>query len=225
MRRADRLFQIVNQLRHRRFMTAAQLAGQFDVSVRTVYRDILDLCASGVPILGEAGVGYHLDPSYKLPPLMFNTHEVEALVIGMRMVESWGDLELQQSARSILDKVNAVVPDKERQQLRATALFSLSFGKGRRAARNLGELRQAVNQKRLIDFEYEDGAGTATRRAAKPLGLYFWGQVWTLAAWCELRSSFRNFRVDRISGLTLSEERFETVSPWTLEDYVKSQSG
>jgi predicted DNA-binding transcriptional regulator YafY len=223
MRRADRLFQIVGQLRHRRFMTAAELGECFGVSARTIYRDILDLCASGVPILGEAGVGYHLDPSYRLPPLMFSTDEVEALVIGMRMVESWGDEALQRSARSIVHKVNAVVPQRERERLNATSLFSLSFSRGRMAAKNLGPLREAVNERKPIEFAYEDGQGAVSRRSAKPLGLYFWGQVWTLAAWCDLREDFRNFRTDRISELVLSSDRFEAVSPWTLADYVERE--
>lgn len=204
-------------------MTAAQLGEHFGVSPRTIYRDVLDLCASGVPILGEAGVGYRLDPSYRLPPLMFSADEVEALVLGMRMVESWGDEQLQRSARSIVDKVNAVVPDKERTRLQATSLFSLSFSRGRMAAKNLAPLRTAINERRVIEFAYEDGTGATSERSVKPLGLYFWGQVWTLAAWCELRRDFRNFRTDRINRLQLTDRCFEAISPWTLSDYVERE--
>src|SRR5688572_28740637 len=105
MSRADRLFQIIDQLRRHRFVMAEQLADHFEVSSRIIYRDVHDLNASGIPVFGEAGVGYRLDPSYSLQPLMFSQDEVEALVIGMRMVESWGDAELRRSARSIIDKV------------------------------------------------------------------------------------------------------------------------
>ena len=224
MSRADRLFQIVDQLRRHRFLTAAQLAEHFEVSPRTIYRDVLDLNASGVPVVGEAGVGYRLDPTYSLPPLMFSHDEVEALVIGMRMVESWGDVELRQSARSILDKVNAVLPEAAVERLDKTALFSLSFGAGQRASRHLGTLRRAINQQHKLAFAYQDERGNASKRTVRPLGLYFWGQSWTLAAYCELRADFRNFRTDRMQRLRMTEDKFELVPPCTLEDYVAAMS-
>lgn len=223
--RADRLFQIVDQLRRHRFLTAAQLAERFEVSPRTIYRDVLALSASGVPILGEAGVGYRLDPSYRLPPLMFSDDEVEALVIGMRMVESWGDAELQRSARSIIDKVNAVLPSAGSERLNATALFSLSFGAGKRASRHLGPLRRAVNRHKKLGFCYRDERGNESERTVRPLGLYFWGQSWTLAAYCELRTDFRNFRTDRITHLRETDESFDLSPPCTLEDYVAAMMG
>jgi predicted DNA-binding transcriptional regulator YafY len=220
MSRADRLFRILDQLRRHRFLTAAQLAERLEVSVRTIYRDVLDLNASGVPILGEAGVGYRLGAGYDLPPLMFSTTEIEALVIGMRMVESWGDAELRGSARSVLDKVNLVVSGSDRQHLDATALFSLSFGKGQRASKYLGELRHAVNQQHKLKMQYADEQGVQSTRSVRPLGLYFWGQSWTLAAYCELRQDFRNFRTDRILRLEVLDQVFKLVPPCTLQDYV-----
>ena len=222
MSRADRLFRILDQLRRHRFLTAAQLAERLEVSMRTIYRDVLDLNASGIPIHGEAGVGYHLGGGYELPPLMFNTNEIEALVIGMRMVESWGDVELRNSARSVLDKVNLVLSETGRDQLDATLLFSLSFGKGQRASKFLGELRHAVNQRHKLRVSYVDEQGQATQRTLRPLGLYFWGQSWTLAAYCELRQGFRNFRSDRISELEVLDVVFELVSPCTLADYLEA---
>lgn len=224
MSRADRLFQIVDQLRRHRLLTATQLADHFEVSVRTIYRDILDLNASGVPVAGEAGVGYRLDPSYRLPPLMFSNDEVEALVIGMRMVESWGDSELGRSARSILDKVNAVLPVSGAERLKATALFSLSFGAGQRASRHLKTLRSSVNRQQKVTFGYRDERDRETTRTVRPLGLYFWGQTWTLAAYCELRAGFRNFRTDRIQHLKPSEETFRLEPPCTLDDYIRAMN-
>jgi|SRR5690606_29928335 len=224
MSRADRLFQIVAQLRRHRFLTAAQLAEHFEVSPRTIYRDVLDLNASGVPIVGEAGVGYRLDPSYNLPPLMFSPGEIEALVLGMRMVESWGDAELRRSARGILDKVNAVLPESGAERLDKTALFSLSFGAGERASRHLATVRQAINRQQKLAFAYEDERGNASKRTVRPLGLYFWGQSWTLAAYCELRTGFRNFRTDRMQRVRMTEDTFELVSPCTLEDYVAAMN-
>lgn len=222
MRRADRLFQIVGLLGRRRFMTAAQLAEALEVSTRTIYRDVLDLIGSGVPITGEAGVGYQLSPHYRLPPMTFTPEEVEALAIGMRMVEAWGDVGLRQAARSIVDKVNAVVGDAEREQMTSSALFSLRFSRQREASRNLGELRQAINQRLRIRLSYQaEGSGT-TERTVRPLGLYFWGHAWTLAAYCELRSDFRNFRSDRMVAVTSSDSTFELVPPCTLEDYERA---
>jgi predicted DNA-binding transcriptional regulator YafY len=221
VRRADRLFQIVGLLGRRRFMTAAQLAEALEVSTRTIYRDVLDLIASGVPITGEAGVGYQLDPSYRLPPLTFAGDEIEALAIGMRMVEAWGDADLRRAARSVLAKADAVLGAEEQAQLAQTALFALAFGRTREVSRHLGELRQAINRRSVLDISYEDEEHRVSARSVRPLGLFFWGQAWTLAAWCELRSDFRNFRTDRIQELRASERTFELVSPCTLEDYVR----
>jgi predicted DNA-binding transcriptional regulator YafY len=224
MSRADRLFRLVDELRRHRFRTAAQLAETFEVSERTIYRDVVNLSSSGVPISGEAGVGYRLDPTYRLPPLMFDTSEVEALVTGMRMVESFCDDELGQQAKSVLSKVSAVLPLASKEQLSTTALFSLAFGSRRAAARSTGRLREAINRRQKLHFDYEDEAGRPTRRTVRPLGLYFWGSAWTLAAYCELREDFRNFRTDRISKLTVSKLTFEHVSPCTLADYVAAMN-
>jgi predicted DNA-binding transcriptional regulator YafY len=185
-----------------------------------VYRDVLDLVASGVPIQGEPGVGYRLDPAYRLPSMTFTNDEIEALVLGMRMVESWGDADLRTSARSILDKVTHVIAPASRGRLSATALFSIDFESPGSSAESLGPLRRAVNAQRLVQFRYEDQNARASRRRVRPLGLYFWGRTWTLAAWCELRDGFRNFRVDRVGELQVLDERFELVSPCTLADYV-----
>ena len=224
MRRADRLFQIVQMLRRRRLTTAAQLAERLEVSERTVYRDIRDLSGSGVPILGEAGVGYRLGKDFDLPPLMFSGEEVQALVLGARMVESWGDSELRQAARSVLTKVEAVLPPSKRQQLHDTALFSLSFRVSKEVRANVGALRKAIDARTKIRLDYKDREGVASGRVVCPLGLYFWGNVWTLGAWCELREDFRNFRLDRIEKATSTSETFRSEPPLTLEDYVRAMT-
>jgi predicted DNA-binding transcriptional regulator YafY len=180
------------------------------------------LIASGVPILGEAGVGYQLSPSYRLPPMTFNSEELEALVLGMRMVEAWGDSGLRLAARGIFEKVNTVVSEQDKAQLDNTALFSLRFGVQRAASQNLGELRRAVNERRVASLDYEDERGISSIRKVRGLGLYFWGRNWTLAAWCELRQDFRNFRTDRVRKVELTGESFELVSPCTLDDYARA---
>ncbi len=209
-------------LRHRRLTTAAQLAERLSVSERTIYRDIQDLGRSGVPILGEAGVGYRLDKNFDLPPMMFTVSEVQALVLGARMVASWGDEELKLAARSVLDKIEAVLPEAERHRIHETALFSLSFHVPEAVRDNVGELRRAIDACQKVTLEYRDKSGESSRRTVCPLGLYFWGNVWTLGAWCQLREDYRNFRLDRIASVTVGPESYERKSPITLADYIEA---
>lgn len=202
MRRADRLFQLVQILRTRRFATGQQLADALQVSKRTVYRDIQDLQASEVPIRGEAGVGYTLERGYELPPLRFTTAELEALVLGARMVQSFADQELSEGARSALVKIEAVLPEQLRSVLIDTPLYALDFRTGEMTGGSVfGELRRAIAAKRTVTFAYRDREGQQTARTVRPLGLYFWGRSWSLAAWCEMRSDYRNFRPDRMDDV------------------------
>jgi len=211
MRRADRLFQIIQYLRARRTTTAAALADELQVSERTIYRDIRDLVISGVPILGEAGVGYALRKGYELPPMMFDATEVEALVLGARMVQAWSDPELARAARSVIAKVQNVVPEQVRQRLEQTALFAYGPSHGMRESESshaLQVIRAAIADNRKAHYAYSKADGTPSERTVRPLGLFFWGKVWTLVAWCELRDDYRVFRVDRIDAIELLDETF-----------------
>ncbi len=225
MRRADRLFQIVQILQHRRLTTAAILAERLGVSERTVYRDVRDLGASGVPIQGEAGVGYRLGKDFELPPLMFTLDEIQALVLGARMVESWADAPLRRAAQSALEKVGAALPPAQRGRLHNTALFSVSFHIPPQARKHLEPLRHAIDDHKRVCIRYCDREGRATERTVRPLGLFFWGHGWTLGTWCELRSDYRNFRLDRVESLDVLDETFECVEPVTLEAYLAAVSG
>ncbi|HVS18967.1 MAG TPA: YafY family protein, partial [Planctomycetota bacterium] len=178
----------------------------------------------GVPIEGEAGVGYLLGADFDLPPVVFDTSEVQALVLGMRMVEAWGDAELRQAAGSVLDKVEALLPPARRPWIESTALYALSFSMDTATRERLGELRAAIDARRVLVIDYADAEGRTTTREVCPLGLWFWGRVWTLGAWCELRQDHRNFRVDRIAALRSEGRDFESVEPRTLEAYVRSVS-
>jgi predicted DNA-binding transcriptional regulator YafY len=220
VRRADRLFQLVGLLRRRRFVTARQLAEVLEVSERTVYRDVRDLVARGVPIDGEAGVGYRMAEGFELPPLAFTLEEVQALVLGVRMVRRWADDDLGRAARQVLDKVDAALPESSRTQLAKTALFTPRFSLDVRVARHLRRARAAIDGQQKLALAYEDGAGQRTERIICPLALYFWGPTWSLGAWCELRQDHRNFRLDRLQAMTPTGERFDLVSPVTLEDLV-----
>lgn len=224
MRRADRLFQIIQLLRRRRVTTAVRIAERLEVSERTVYRDIRDLSLSGVPVLGEAGVGYRLGSGFDLPPMMFSVDEIQALVLGARMVESWGDEELRQAAREVLTKVEAVLPPSKRHRVQDTALFALSFRVAPEVRANVGTLRKAVDARSKVHLDYADAKGATSGRVVCPLGLYFWGSVWTLGAWCELRHDFRNFRLDRIQDVSILDDAFAYESPTTLDDFIRAMT-
>jgi predicted DNA-binding transcriptional regulator YafY len=224
MRRADRLFEIVHHLRGRRLTTAAQLAQWLEISERTVYRDIADLLKSGIPIDGEAGVGYRLHPDFDLPPLMFNHNEIEALVIGARMVESWGGPGLAQGARSALSKIATALPKDKRATLESSRLFSPDFFIRPQMSAQMDQLRVAIDGHRSVHLDYRDASGEITQRRIRPLGLFFWGYAWSLGAWCELRNDFRNFRLDRIVTCTVFDERFADETGKRLADYLRAMS-
>ncbi|HEX6836462.1 MAG TPA: YafY family protein [Polyangia bacterium] len=219
MRRADRLFRIVQLLRRRKLTTARQLADELEISERTVYRDVADLVASGVPIRGEAGVGYAVERGFDLPPLMFTEDELEALVLGVRVVESWGDASLAAAARAVVQKVEAVLPERLQDRVGKAPLFAPGFHVPAGSARELGTLRRAIRERRKARMSYVDRVQAATERTVRPLGLFFWGASWTVAAWCELRQGFRGFRLDRVQKLELTDQRFDDEAGRTLADF------
>ncbi|HJZ78018.1 MAG TPA: YafY family protein [Vicinamibacterales bacterium] len=220
MRRADRLFQIIQLLRRRRTVTtAAQIAGKLEVSERTVYRDIRDLILAGTPIEGEAGVGYRIRPGYDLPPLMFDREEIQALVLGARIVRQFGDPALARASDAILAKVASVLPKELEPLLADTKLFVPSVLSGNRSADGLAVAREALVTRRRLRFRYANERGDASERTVRPLGVFFWGRTWTLAAWCEMRTAFRNFRVDRISEPALGDA-FDDEPGRTLRDLL-----
>ncbi len=225
MRRADRLFQIIQVLRRRHVVTAAVLARELEVSERTVYRDIRDLVISGVPIDGEAGVGYTLRKGFDLPPLMFSDAEIEALVLGARVVTSWGDAALAKSAREMLARVEAALPERLRTRLAGTPLFAPGFHVRPAVVDGLTLFRTAIEDHHKVWFAYADADGAATERTVRPLGLFFWGYTWSLNGWCELRNDFRSFRLDRMSRACALNERFEDEPGKTLDDFFAGIEG
>jgi predicted DNA-binding transcriptional regulator YafY len=221
MRRADRLFQIIQLLRRKRVLTAALLAEELEVSERTVYRDIRDLVSSGVPIEGEAGVGYMLRRGFDLPPLMFSETEIEAMVLGARVVTSWGDAGLAKAAGEALARVEAALPDRLKIRLNQTPLYAPGFHVPNPMMAWLGELRAAIEGRRRVHLLYTAIDSPQTDRVVRPLGLFFWGATWSLTAWCELRADFRSFRLDRINELRVLDDRFQDEPGRTLDDYFR----
>jgi predicted DNA-binding transcriptional regulator YafY len=203
MRRADRLFRIVQHLRGGRLVTARQLAETLEVSERTIYRDVADLIGSGVPVEGEAGLGYVMREGFDLPPLMFSRDEIVALVAGARMIRAWGGLDMARAAEEALVKIDAVLPDAARNRARSIQVHALQMRDLDNATRvRIDQIEQAVDRRTRLKLAYADASGTPTERPVRPLGLWFWGKVWTLVGWCELRDDFRMFRLDRISTIT-----------------------
>jgi len=222
MRRADRLFRIVQFLRAGRMQIAHSLAQKLQVSDRTIYRDVQDLQLSGVPILGEAGVGYTLRRDYDLPPLMFDHREITALVLGSRMVAAWGDADLAASAHDALRKIEAVLSPVLRDRIDSVPLYVPNYGmRNQGLARDIMEqIRGAIEASRMIQVAYSDEKAQVTQRRLRPIALLFWGNVWTLVAWCELRVDFRSFRVDRFQTLQVLEEMFVTEPGQRYEDFL-----
>jgi len=221
MRRADRLFGIVQFLRGGRLVTARSLAERLEVSERTIYRDIADLVACGVPIDGEAGVGYLMRGGFELPPLMFTRDEIAALTLGARLVRAWGGARLALAAEEALVKIETVLPAAERGAAAATKLYALGLDLPGATRETLDALDAAVRDRRRLEVRYEALDGGTTERVLRPLGLYFWGKVWTLAAWCELRDDFRSFRADRLTVIGTCEAGFRDEPGRTLRDFLR----
>lgn len=222
MHRAERLFQLLNLLRNRRTaMTARQMSEHLSVSERTIYRDIQALSLSGVPVEGEAGVGYRLQRHFQLPPLMFDRQEVEALLLGARMVSGWGDEEMVRSAKNAIQKILAVLPDHLRHSDENLPLLVPTFDDYQKIyTAHSQTIREAIRLKRQVIIDYVRADDQYSSRQIEPLGLIFWGKVWTLVAWCQLRGDYRVFRLDRIRQLTTTQETFEVNDNKSLKHYL-----
>jgi len=220
MKRTERLIKITTLLQGRRgAVTADYIAQECEVSVRTIYRDIQELMNSGVPISGEAGVGYILDAGYHLPPLSFDIEEIESLVLGMAMVCNWTDDRMGRSARSALDKIKNALPAPSLERLHGTALFAFQSAIHVPWTVDFSALRLAIREKYKIEIDYVDERKQTSVRTVRPLAMIFLGPIWLLCGWCELRSDFRNFRIDRIQNLQTLAERFRDEPGKALNDY------
>jgi len=220
-RRADRLFDIIQILRGSGLIRARDLAEELEVSERTIYRDIADLMASGVPIEGEAGLGYLLRDGYDLPPLMFTEDELEALVLGARMVQSWTDPDLAKIAATALSKIDAVLPEHLQRFREDSMMLAPKRKTWGDIAVIMRDLRSAVRNRNKLAITYTDAEGNATERTVRPLGLSMYGPEWHLAGWCELRNDFRTFRLDRLVRHEILEDIFRDEPGKRLKDYFE----
>jgi predicted DNA-binding transcriptional regulator YafY len=223
MRPAHRLFEIVQLIRSRRLTTAAWLAQRLERSLRTIYRDIAELQAQGVPIEGEAGVGYRMGAGFQLPPLMFSPEEAKALVAGARIAQSRLDPALAAAAEQALGKIIGALPRQLQATAQALAVHAPTSTLAPSTRRRLSSLREAIEAKRKLHLHYLDLGGRSSQRVIWPLGCFYWDAVWVLGAWCELRQALRHFRVDRILRLKLSEERFRDEPGRSLADLLRDE--
>ncbi len=224
MRRTDRLFELIQTFRSGRLLRGKDLADNLGISIRTLYRDIDTLIASGIPIEGERGVGYMLREPIFLPPLTLTTTELEAFHLGMKVVAQSRDAELAAAGARLMEKIDNVLPsDRQQHSILTTIGVMVTMPDGLYAA--LPILRAGVKQKRKSSLTYESLQGEVSERIVRPLRLDFLGHVWILTAWCELRGAFRVFRVDKIMDITETDQRFEDEAGKTYDDYYDQLCG
>jgi predicted DNA-binding transcriptional regulator YafY len=222
MRKAERLFQIISLLRGRRkVLTAESIADDLGVSMRTIYRDIQALSLSGVPIEGEAGVGYRLSHKFEIPPIMFSEQEMTALVLALKMVKGHSDDVLSVGANTALEKIISVVPEKSKSVIDLLPYYVPKSYTYDEETKWHTQLREASMDKKKVNISYQDGKGEMSERVLCPLGLMYWGSTWTLLAFCELRNDYRNFRLDRFKEITMLDDDFTTSSTMSVEHYLE----
>jgi predicted DNA-binding transcriptional regulator YafY len=220
MRKAERLFQLTNLIRHRQPITAQTLADELEISVRSVYRYIDDLSVSGIPIYGTTGIGYQLDDHFELPPLNLTENELEALLLGVNMVRGWTSDELSQSAKSLAVKIEVAVPKALNDGLLTT--IHVPHETDRSLEREKWQqIHQAIKKQTALFIDYSDQYQQISQRQVYPLGLFYWGGKWTLGCWCTLRKGYRDFRLDRMQQIT-QLPRFEKTAMINFDVYIAS---
>lgn len=224
MRRTDRLFDMIQILRDGRLHRAQDIADRLEVSLRTIYRDMDTLIASGVPIEGARGLGYMATAAITLPPLNLSLTELEALHLGMAIVGAAADEELQKAALSLSAKIEAVLPDGRRTAPASFGFAVYPFAAAAHGFRHMPALRAAIRARQKLELSYRNATSELTRRVVRPLQLEYWGRVWTVTVWCELRNDFRVFRVDKIESIKVLPQLFIDEPGKSLADYVAAQT-
>lgn len=219
MQRAQRLSEIVEIVRDGRLHLARDIAEVLEVSERSIYRDIATLIASGVPIDGERGVGYLLREPVFIPPMTLSITELEALNLGMSIVQQVADKELQAAAKTLHEKIASHAPNR-RQSPKSWGIGLYEFKRLRDGLRHMPKIRRAIRESRKIIIEYSSLSGRGNVRKIRPLQTEYWGKAWTVSAWCELREDFRVFRIDRIENCTMTDEIFLAEPGKTVEDFL-----
>ena len=224
MNRVDRLLALILYLQSRRVVTADELAKHFELSVRTIYRDLAALGEAGVPILAEAGVGYTLMRGYHLPPVNFSTEEASALVIGGLLVGQFADAAVTEKMHSALLKIRAVLPRENQERIaRLERGLATTAHVQKPAQAELSLLQQALSNLLILRFNYRSGGRPeATERIVEPCGLIYYLERWHLIAWCRTARDYRDFRTDRMASVTALRETFTPRENFSLERYIRA---
>ncbi len=225
MRRADRLFDILQVLRDNGLHRARDLADRFQVSERTIYRDMEMLAASGVPVEGERGHGYMMRAAATLPPLTLTPRELEALNLGIAIVAEAADPELRSAAESLGDKIDAAQATRSVDHADAWKFAASPFANAARGLSHMATLRAAIKARQKLQIRYFETDGTGADHTIRPLQLDHWGRVWTLTAWCESHDGFRRFRVDLIDSAAALPELFPDTPGMQLSDFNEGGFG
>lgn len=231
LRRADRLLQIVQILRRENKPVSAHvIAEELEVALRTIYRDMAAMESINVPVRGEAGVGYVLEDGYDLPPLIFNSSELESLMLGARFVEVHGDPDQVVAAKNMVAKIGAVLPRNLREEFFGISLYAPPLHNRLEKSRvDTKILRQALRAEVIVKIWYRDEAGAASSRTIWPMSLGYFGTRRIVVAWCELREDFRHFRTDRIEELVITDQKIPRprkvlMREWLAMDAARQRS-
>lgn len=224
MNRIDRLTAMILMLQSQRVLTAEKIATHFEISVRTVYRDMLALGEAGVPIAAEAGVGYSLMRGYNVPPIMFTEEEAAALFMSGEITEQFGDESLKKSLSGALLKVRAALPDGHKSYLSrlGDSVEVWHRPNGFQKEKSLMPIQEAVVRRRCLEIEYDAGGlGKISKRTVEPLGLIFYGRQWHLISWCRMRGAIRDFRLDRVLSWEVLSESYSGHEDFSLADFFE----
>ena len=227
MNRIDRLHAILTHLQSKKKVTAQEMADRFNISLRTVYRDVKALDESGVPVIGEAGTGYTIMEGYRLPPVMFTQEEASALLLGAKLAEQFTDGSVKRHFHAALFKIKAVLrsPDKEyvdslTEHIEILTRYSPDNDSPQQY---LSLLQQAVVGKKIVQLHYRSNMKEeVTRRRVEPIGLLHYGSAWHLIGWCHLRTDYRDFRLTRMLGLTLEDATFDPAAHPSIKEYIET---
>jgi predicted DNA-binding transcriptional regulator YafY len=225
LNRIDRLNAISTHLQSKKRVTAQEIADRFNISLRTVYRDVKALEESGVPVIGEAGSGYTIMEGYRLPPVMFTQEEASALLLGAKLAENLTDASIKKQFNAALYKIKAVLRSSDKEHMdhldEHITVFS-RMPKDDLSGRYLVDLQKALGEKRMIFIRYQSGSEDVTERSVEPIGLCHYGQAWHMIGWCALRNNYRDFRVSRIQHLQILDQTFEPDTHPSLKEYMET---
>jgi len=230
MNRIDRLTAILIQLQTKRVVKAEEIADRFEISLRTVYRDVKALMEAGVPIGSEAGKGYFIVDGYHLPPVMFTQDEASSMLLAGKLVDKMADKSVRTAYESAMLKIKAVLNEAEKDHLQNLESHIEVFLRSRYESKAetefpdhfMTEIQRAVGKRQVLKIDYSSTENELTTREVEPIGIFYYSTAWHLIAWCRLRNGYRDFRADRIRNLENKGEVFEGRNQISLKEYFQS---